>query len=208
MSVTIIIIAVTVLFSFKGFQDQSFFYKFDFSPYQVKHRKEWYRFITHAFLHADWTHLFFNMFVLYEFGSTTHEVLKLYSGEGLGTFYFILLYFGGIGFATLTTYRKYQDDVNYHSIGASGAVSAVLFSYIIFMPMAELRLLIFPFFGLPSVVWGIVYLAYEHFQSKRNSDHINHDAHLTGALFGIIFTVLTNPSAIVNFINQVFEYFS
>ena len=206
--VTIIIIVITVLFSYKGFQDKSFFYKYDFSPYQVKYRKEVYRFLSHAFLHADWGHLFFNMFVLYNFGTTANDVFSFYSGPSLGTFYFVLLYFGGIIFATLTSYKKHQENVNYHSIGASGAVSAVLFSYIVFLPVAELRLLLFPFFGLPSVVWGVAYLLYEQYQSKKKGDHINHDAHIAGALFGVIFTVLTNPSAAINFVSQILEYFN
>lgn len=208
ISITIIIIGITALFSLKGFQDQSFFYKFDFSPYRVKYNKEYYRFLSHAFLHADWIHLFFNMFVLYNFGRIAHIGLQLYSGEGLGTFYYILLYTGGIVFATLTTYKKYQDNSNYHSIGASGAVSAVLFSYIIFFPIEKIHLVILPFLKLPSIVWGVIYLLYEQYQSKKNTGNINHDAHITGAIFGVVFTILTNPSVVVSFYYQLISYIS
>jgi len=200
--ITYIIIAVTVAISYKGFQDRSFFYRFDFSPYQIEKRKEWYRFISHGFLHADWSHLFFNMFVLWTFSSQTINHFEYHKGAfGMG--HFILLYLGGITFATLTTFKKQKDNPNYHSIGASGAVSAVLFSYIIFQPLSELRLIIFPFFGLPSVVWGIAYLVYSHYQSKRNNDHINHDAHLSGALFGMIYTLIVVPQSFDLFINQL-----
>jgi len=197
-----IIIGFTVLFSYKGFQDRNFFYKYDFDPYQIKNQNQYYRFVSHAFLHADWTHLFFNMFVLWMFGKSALRNFEYFSGD-IGVFYYILLYFCGILFATLTTFKKYQDTPNYHSIGASGAVSAVLFSYIVFQPMQELRLLIFPFFGLPSVVWGVAYLVYSHYQSQKNSDHINHDAHLWGAVFGIAFTLIFVPESFGNFIAQV-----
>ena len=204
--VTIIIIILTVLFSYKGFQDQSFFYKFDFAPYQVKYNKEYYRFLSHAFLHADWTHLFFNMFVLFNFGGITNIGLQQYSGESLGIFYYLLLYIGGAAFATLTTYKKHQENNNYHSIGASGAVSAVLFSYIIFFPVNGIHLIILPFFDLPAIVWGLIYLAYEQYQSKQSKGNVNHEAHITGAIFGIVFTIVTNPSTATNFYYQLIAY--
>lgn len=200
--VVFIIIGITVLFSYKGFQDQNFFYKFSFDPYQVKHNKSYERFLTHGLLHGDWAHLFFNMFVLYMFGTSALRNFNVNAGD-LGTFYFILLYVAGIAFASLSTYKKHQDNPNYHSIGASGAVSAVLFSYILFQPLTELRLLIFPFFGLPSVIWGIAYLAYEHYQSRKSTNNINHDAHLWGAIFGIVFTLITVPESGKLFILQI-----
>lgn len=200
--VAIIIIVVTCLVSIPAFSNKDFFYRFDFAPYSIEERKEYYRFVTHAFLHGDWTHLFFNMFVLYTFGSVLQSYFELYLGSK-GIFYFILLYFGGIVFAILPTFRKHKNNPSYHSIGASGAVSAVLFSYIIFSPMAELRLMIFPFFPIPAIVLGVAYLAYEQYQSKRNSSNINHDAHITGALFGIAFTLITVPKSLSNFINEM-----
>ena len=197
-----IIIGITVLFSYKGFQDSNFFYKFSFDPYQVKHNKSFERFLTHGLLHADWSHLFFNMFVLYMFGSSALRNFVDYEGS-LGTFYFVLLYIAGMVFATLSTYKKHQDNPNYHSIGASGAVSAVLFSFIIFQPLQPLTFIFFPFFDIPAIILGIGYLAYEHYQSKKNSDHINHDAHLWGAIFGIVFTLLSVPESGKMFIAQI-----
>lgn len=200
--VSIFIIIVTCLVSIPAFSNRDFFYRFDFAPYSVEERKEYYRFVTHAFLHSDWAHLFFNMFVLFTFGGITQSYFETYLGNS-GIFYFVLLYFGGIVFAVLPTFKKHKDDPSYHSIGASGAVSAVLFSYIVFSPASELTLLIFPFFGLPSIVWGIAYLGYEHYQSRKNNSNINHDAHLTGALFGIAFTLIAVPKSLSSFIEQI-----
>tara|TARA_B110000503_G_C7163370_1_gene420735 strand:- start:1359 stop:1982 length:624 start_codon:yes stop_codon:yes gene_type:complete len=200
--VAIIIIVLTCIVSIPAFSNRDFFYRFDFAPYSVEERKEYYRFVTHAFLHADWTHLFFNMFVLYTFGRATQEYFENYLGS-MGIFYFVLLYFGGIIFAVLPTYRKEKNNPGYHSIGASGAVSAILFSYIIFSPSTELTLLIFPFFGLPSIVWGIAYLAYEQYSSRKNISNINHDAHIAGAIFGIVFTLITVPKSLSSFIDQI-----
>jgi len=200
--VAILIIVATCLVSIPAFSNKDFFYRFDFAPYTVEERKEYYRFITHAFLHADWTHLFFNMFVLYTFGRSAQAYFETYLGS-IGIFYFVVLYLGGIVFAVLPTYKKEKSNPNYHSIGASGAVSAVLFSYIIFSPSSELTLLIFPFFGLPSIVWGIAYLGYEQYQSRKNTSNINHDAHITGALFGIAFTLITVPKSLSSFIDQI-----
>lgn len=200
--ITIIIIVLTCLVSIPAFSNRDFFYRFDFAPYSVYERKEYYRFLTHAFLHADWTHLFFNMFVLYTFGRAAQGYFEVYLGN-TGLLYFVLLYLGGIIFAVLPTFNKHKNNPSYHSIGASGAVSAVLFSYIIFSPTSELTLLIFPFFGLPSIVWGIAYLAYEHYQSRKENTNINHDAHLTGALYGIVFTLITVPKSLSSFIDQI-----
>ncbi len=207
MSITLIIILVTAAVSIPAFKNSSLFYRFDFSPYQVEKNKEWYRFFTHAFLHGDWNHLIFNMLALYLFGDVAQSYFEAYVGTK-GLFYFLLLYVGGIMFATLSTYKKQKDNPNYHSVGASGAVSAVLFSYIIFSPAAELRLIIFPFFGLPSIVWGIAYLVYSHYQSKRGGDYINHDAHFSGAIFGVLFTVIAVPQSIVSFFAQILAIFS
>ena len=200
--VAIIIIVVTCLVSIPAFSNKDLFYRFDFAPYSVQERKEYYRFLTHAFLHADWAHLFFNMFVLYTFGRATQNYFEMYLGS-TGVLYFVLLYLGGVIFAVLPTFKKHKDNPNYHSIGASGAVSAVLFSYIIFSPSSELTLIIFPFFGLPSIVWGIAYLAYEQYQSKKNTSNINHDAHIAGAIFGIAFTLIAAPNSLSSFIDQI-----
>ena len=199
--VAIIIIVVTCLVSIPAFSNRDFFYRFDFSPYSVDERKEYYRFISHAFLHADWTHLFFNMYVLYAFGGAAQSNFESYLGNS-GIFYFVLLYLGGIVFAVLPTYKKERNNPSYHSIGASGAVSAVLFSFIVFSPGSSLYLMFIPI-PIPAIIVGVGYLAYEHYQSRKSTSNINHDAHITGALFGIAFTLITVPKSLSAFIDQI-----
>jgi len=199
--VTVIIIVLTCAVSIPAFSNRDFFYRLDFAPYTVNERKEYHRFLTHAFLHADWMHLFFNMYVLFNFGSATQTNFEYFT-SGKGVLYFILLYIGGIIFAVLPTFKKHKDNPSYHSIGASGAVSAVLFSFIIFSPAASLSLMFIPI-PIPAIVIGIAYLVYEHYQSKKSTGNINHDAHIAGAIFGVVFTLIAVPNSISNFLNQI-----
>ena len=200
--VTIVIIILTCIVSIPAFNNRDFFYRFDFDPYGLEERKQYYRFVTHAFLHGDWMHLFFNMFVLYNFGGGVQEYFEYYLSSK-GIFYFILLYLGSIIFAALPSYRKHKNDPSYHSIGASGAVSAVLFSFIIFSPGSSLYLMFIPV-PIPAILVGFGYLAYEHYQSRKSNININHDAHIAGAIFGIIFTLIAVPKSLPAFIDQIF----
>lgn len=202
MSITLIIIVITAAVSIPAFKNRALFYKLDFSPYQVENRKEWYRFITHAFLHADWWHLILNMLVLFFFGDITQNYFEAYLGER-GTYYFVLLYVGGILFATLPSYKKHRNNPNYHSVGASGAVSAVLFSSVMFSPATSICL-----YGLlcfPGILWALIYLIYSYRQGKKGGDHIDHDAHFWGAIYGVAFTFIAIPDAIPMFYKQVME---
>ena len=184
-----------------AFSNRDFFYRFDFAPYSVEERKEYYRFVTHAFLHGDWMHLLFNMFVLFNFGGGVQEYFEYYLGSK-GVFFFILLYLASIVFSALPSYRKHKNDPSYHSIGASGAISAVLFSFIIFSPGSSLYLMLIPV-PIPAIIVGLGYLAYEHYQSRKSNTNINHDAHIAGAIFGIVFTLITVPESLSSFIDQI-----
>lgn len=202
MSITLIIIVITAAVSIPAFKNLSLFYKLDFSPYQAENRKEWYRFVSHAFVHADWWHLILNMLVLFFFGDITQNYFEAYLGEQ-GTYYFVLLYVGGILFATLPSYRKHRNNPNYHSVGASGAVSAVLFSSVMFSPATSICL-----YGLlcfPGILWALIYLVYSYRQGKKGGDHIDHDAHFWGAIYGVLFTFIAIPEAIPMFYKQVLE---
>ena len=159
MSISLIIILLTAAVSIPAFSNPSLFYRFDFSPTAIDSNKEWYRFVTHAFLHGDWWHLGINMFVLWMFGDVCQYYFEAYLGTK-GIMYFLLLYFGGIVFATIPTFKKHRHDYNYHSVGASGAVSALVFSSVIFSPGTELCLYGIPFLCFPGIVWAIVYLVY------------------------------------------------
>lgn len=202
MSITLIIIGICVIFSIAAFSRKELLYRYELNPYITVHNKQWYRVITHAFLHADYMHLFVNMFVLWNFGPIVEsKFVMLFGAKGI--LFFVLLYFGGILFSTLPSISKHQNNPGYNAVGASGAVAAILFSSIIFMPMAKLRLLFIPI-GIPAWVFGLIYLGYEIYASKNSSDHIAHDAHYVGAIFGVLFTIAFEPKLIFNFIHQVF----
>lgn len=195
-----IIIIVTSLFSFLALQDRDIMNRFIMYPYAVKHRNEWWRFITSGFLHADFTHLFFNMFVLYAFGNHLLGFFENMFG-GLAIYYFLVMYIGAIIISDLSSYIKWHNSPSYRSLGASGAVSAVLFSFILFKPLDKLMVMfVLP---LPGIVWGIIYLSYSWFMAKKGGDRINHDAHFYGALFGFLFPILLKPELFTNFIDQI-----
>ena len=202
MTITILIIAVTVVVSFSAFNNDELNYKLPFSPYLAKHKNEWWRVITHAFVHADHMHLFFNMYVLYNFGELIEATLRNAYGDFTGGLYFIGLYFGGIIFATLPSLQKHSDNSLYRSVGASGAVSAVLFAFIMVYPKAPLSLMLIPI-PIPAYIMGALYLAFETYSNNNRSTNIAHDAHLAGAVFGIVYMVVLNFEILPNFIHQI-----
>ena len=204
--VTIIIVIITTLFSVMAMNNRELFQKTLYSPYQVYHRKEYYRLFTHALLHAGWIHLIVNMYVLYIFGKMAETYFEYYK-EGAGSFNYLLLYLGGIFFATLPALKKHKDNFMYSSVGASGAVSAVLFSCIAFNPTMPIIFIFLPI-PIPAVVFGILYLFYEAYMDKKSTDYVAHDAHYYGAVFGALFTFLTLPGVFLNFFSQIFNYFS
>lgn len=206
MSITLIIVIVTAAFSIIGMNNRDLFAKYLYSPYQVYHRKQYYRSFTHAFLHSGWIHLLVNMYVLFMFGKTAEKYFIYYQGSE-GLFSYVLLYVGGILFATLPALRKHKDDIMYNSVGASGAVSTVLFASIVFSPTMEIRFIFLPI-PIPAVIFGILYLFYEAYMDKKADDYVAHDAHYYGAIFGAIFTFIAVPDAFVNFFNQLAAYFT
>jgi len=197
MSITIIIIGVSVIASILAFQNRELFLKLSFNPYLIKHHKEWWRFISHAIVHADWMHLLINMYVLYSFGKIVEATYFNFFGIR-GFFYFILLYMGGVLFSTVFDYGKNRDNAYYNAVGASGAVSAVVFASILIHPGGSIFIFPIPF-PIPSWAFGFLYLIYSAYMGKRGGDNIGHNAHLWGAIFGIVFTIATIPGIITNF---------
>ncbi|RYF88776.1 MAG: rhomboid family intramembrane serine protease [Chitinophagaceae bacterium] len=182
---TLILIAVNVIFSMVGFSNNSFLAKTIGWPYYTHTEGQYYRFLTSGFLHADWMHLFFNMFTLYFFGS---NIEKIFAVAGLGgNASYLALYFLGLIVADLPGYFKHQNDYNYRSLGASGAVSAVVFASIVFSPWSSMYL--YGALKISATVFAVLYIVYCVYMGKRNSDNVNHDAHLWGAVFGLLFTI-------------------
>lgn len=197
---TIVFIIITTLVSVVAFGNDQVFSKMKFNPYQVYHRKEYYRLLSHGFVHADWLHLIVNMFVLYSFGTNVEAYFKYYIGRS-GVAWFTFMYLAAIIFSSVTTLKKYKDNPLYNSVGASGAVSAILFCSIFFNPWAKLGLyFVIP---MPAIIFGVGYLVYSQYMSRRNMDNVNHDAHFIGAVFGFLFPLLIKFSFINIFINQL-----
>lgn len=186
---TIGIILFTCIVSFSAFRSPKILNDLIMSPYLVKENKQWYRFVTSGFLHADLMHLLFNMFVLYMFGQ---QIVEPGCEQLSGRWMFPVLYFGGMIAADVTSYFKHKDNPEYRSLGASGAVSAVVFAGILFYPTMKMGFFIIPPI-IPAYIFGPLYLLYCVYAAKQNTDNINHDAHFWGAVFGLVFPIVLHP---------------
>jgi membrane associated rhomboid family serine protease len=197
-SITTIIIVLTSIISFLAFNNPRLMNALIFWPPAVSMRHQYYRFVTCGFVHADIMHLAFNMITLYFFG----KVLEVYyMGDlGLQQYYYVILYFSALIVANIPSYLKHRDDYNYRSLGASGAVCAVLFAFILLRPWAPIILFVIK---MPAIIYALLFLGYSIYMSRRGGDNVNHDAHLWGALFGILFTIAVRPSVIGSFINEL-----
>ena len=205
--ITYIVIAITCAISIIAFNNNQLFEKLLLSPYKVIHKKEYYRILTHGFLHADWVHLFVNMFVLWSFGLGLQGWLnELYASEYISSpiQHFLTIYLGGIIISSLSSIVKNKNNYYYSSVGASGAVSAVVFATIFFEPWQPLYL--FAIVPIPGILFGLAYLFYSNYMSKKGGDNINHDAHFYGAVFGFIYPILIDPSLALHFFNQLVSF--
>lgn len=220
LSLTLIIIIASVGLSLLAFQNGDLKYKLMMNPFTVVHQKQWYKTITHGFIHADFMHLFFNMYVLFGFGSIVEMNFsqpQLWNqnfpgiegfSETNGLFFFGVLYFFGIIFASLPSIRKHKDNPNYYSLGASGAVSAVLIVYILMFPLNKLSIIFLPGIPIPAFVMGLLFFAFESYMNKKGNSGIAHDAHLYGALWGLIVIAVLKPALYINFVNQILASFN
>jgi membrane associated rhomboid family serine protease len=205
MLVTYIIIAITAITSFLAFSNHNLSEKLLFSPYMISHHGQGYRFFTHALVHGDWMHLLVNMFVLLSFGQAVETYFTMFFGIK-GAYLFILLYSGGIVLSSTPSYAKYKSDQFYRAVGASGAVSAVVFASILIQPLSPIRFAFLPV-DIPAFIFGAMYLGYSAYMSRKGTDNIGHDAHFWGAVFGIIFTGILKPALFSGFINQIGNFF-
>jgi len=200
MSITIFIIILTVLISLTGWQNREVFDKLKLNPYMVVHKKEYFRIISHSFLHGDWMHLIFNMITLLLFGRVVENELDTYFEKSI--MLYVILYLLGAIIASLPSILKHKNDHWYNSIGASGAVAAILFAGIFFEPMMGIQLFLIPI-PIPGFIFGIAYLAYSQFMSRKNVDNINHDAHFAGAIFGFLFPLVLKPELFEVFLYKI-----
>ncbi len=203
MSASLAILAVTVLVSLFAFSDRRLFDALAFEPFVVEARRDHHRFLTHALVHGDWMHLFVNMYVLHGFGPFVEGYLTGLTPLS-GAWLFVLLYASAAVVACIPGYRRHRHDPGYRAVGASGAVSAVLFAHILIMPNAEVGLFLLPF-GMPAAVFGALYLIYEGTMHRRGGDNVAHDAHLMGALHGVLFVAVLRPSLVPAFFGAMTE---
>ncbi|MEK6482135.1 rhomboid family intramembrane serine protease [Catalinimonas sp. 4WD22] len=203
-SITIILIVISVAASLYAWNKPEVMYKWIFNPYSVYTKKEYWRFVTSGFIHQDYMHLFFNMFTLYFFGSVIEQYYTYLFGGTTGIVLYIGMYLVAIIVSDVATYIKHRNDPSYNSLGASGGVSAIVFSAIMFDPTSNIYL--FGLIGIPGFILGGLFLLYSYQRSKQMRDRINHDAHLYGALFGVIFTIIIEPNVISHFISEISNF--
>jgi membrane associated rhomboid family serine protease len=197
-TITLSIIVLTCLISATAFNNSKILDDLIFWPPAISIRHQYYRFVTCGLIHADIMHLAFNMITLYFFG---RELEARYMGElGLPHYYYLILYIGALIAANIPTYIKRKDDYNYRSLGASGAVCAVLFAFILMKPWSTIQVIIIP---MPAIVYAFLFLGYSMYMSRRGGDNVNHDAHFWGALFGVVFTIVVHPGIINTFLNEL-----
>jgi membrane associated rhomboid family serine protease len=203
---TIIIIAITALISINAFRNHALADKLIFYPPAVKHG-EWYRLFTYGVLHADTMHLIFNMFTLFIFGTHIEKVFKEVFGNISGSLFYILLYITALLVSILPTYLKQQNNAYYRGLGASGAVSAIVFAYILINPMNFMGIMFIPIW-LPAFLFGIIFVLISMQLNKKQVGGINHSAHITGGVFGmafmiVIFAVMANINLVSAFFSQI-----
>jgi len=194
--VNLAIIAITCLISFAAFSNPRLIERFVLWPPAIRRQHQYDRLLTSGFVHADFGHLFFNMFTLFSFGAAMEQGFKPY----IGAAGYALFYAAGIVLAGLPSYLRHRNDANYRSLGASGAVSAVLFAYILIRPWSMIFVFALP---VPAIVFALIYLGYTIYMDRRQTDRINHSAHLWGAIYGIVFTIALEPRVLPNFLAQL-----
>jgi membrane associated rhomboid family serine protease len=189
LSLTLIIIIITCLISFTAFNNDKVFEDLIFYPPAIANQNQFYRFFTCGFIHANFMHLAFNMYSLWIFGQAVESQFFGAFGEK-GKWLYLLMYISSLFFCLLPTYSKNKNNYNYRSLGASGAVSAVVFAFIFLDPLRSLSLIFLPGIGIPGFIFGILYLVISSYMDRRGGGNINHSAHIWGALYGVSFLII------------------
>jgi membrane associated rhomboid family serine protease len=207
----LILIGLTVAISAYAWSNRDLMEAWIMEPYVIARNGQWYRLLTSGFLHANWSHLLFNMFAFYSFSPVVLTTLAQGYGTGVGLALFLLLYLGGIIVSDLPTYLRHRDERDYRSLGASGGVASVLFASILLFPVNNNGggIIIFPLpVPIQPFLFGILYLLYSWYMGRRRGDNINHDAHFYGALYGVLVIAALVPGVVPQFVQQVISYLS
>jgi membrane associated rhomboid family serine protease len=192
----LIILAATCIVSFMAFNNRRMIDDLILWPPAIERKKEYYRLVTYGLIHADGMHLLFNMMTLFFFG----RIMEPFYNDALGVFGFGLFYLGGLLISILPTYLKNRHNNSYRSLGASGAVSAVLFGYVLLSPWSRIIVWFLP---VPAIIYAVLYVGYSIYMDQRGQGNINHSAHLWGAAYGVVFTVLVNPMVLPHFLDSL-----
>ena len=196
MSSNLVIIAITCVVSIMAFSNSRLMQDLILWPPAITRDKQYYRLLSYGLLHADPMHLFFNMFTLYFFGRAMEPLYTMV----LGPFGFVIFYCGGLIASILPSYLRNRGNSRYRSLGASGAVSATLFAFILLQPWAKILVFVVP---MPAILFAILYIVYEYWQERQALDNVNHGAHLWGAAYGVLFTIVMEPRVIGVFFSQL-----
>ena len=209
VTITISIVLLTSVISFTAFSNEKVMDDLIFYPPAITNRNQWYRFITCGLIHADFLHLAFNMYSFYLFGDIVEKSFFTIFGEQ-GKLVYLILYITALIVSLLPTYVGHQNDYHYRSLGASGAVSAIIFAGIFLYPTLGMGIFPIPF-HIPGFIFGPLYLAISYYLANKGQGNINHSAHIWGAIYGIVFLFITSRfmseyDLLNNFINQVGNY--
>ena len=188
--VTLIIIGITCLVSLLCFTGTLDINRLMFNAYCVWNRKEWYRLLTYGLVHGSWSHLLFNMLTLYFFGKVVEEYFAVAFGSTMGIVMYVILYVTALVVSSIGDLIKNRDNWNYNAVGASGAVSAILFTSIFFEPKMGIYIYLIPI-PVPAYIFAPLYLLYCWYMARRKMDNIGHSAHFWGALYGLVFPIVT-----------------
>ncbi len=202
MSITLIILIVTIFVSVSSFYRVELFDLLKFNAYQINQNREVWRFFSSGFVHTGWLHLGVNMYVFWMFGHEVEKYFRIFVGTELYRLIYLLFYITSLPMSTIYSFEKNKHNFWYNSVGASGAVSAVVFAYIIINPFHSLYLIFLPI-PIPAIVFGLIYVIYSYYMSKKGDDNIGHDAHLFGSIYGFLFMVILKPSLLPALISKL-----
>lgn len=195
--ITYWLIGITVITSYCAFNNMTLMNQCLFYPVQIADRREYWRFISHGFVHADWQHLVFNMITLYFFGRFTEDAFQAIFGN---EWVYPVFYLAALLASSLPSYQKNKNNGYYRALGASGAVSAVLYATVVFEPWNSIYIY---FIKVPAIIYAIIYLVYSNYMARKEIDNIGHDAHFYGAIFGFLFPLVFKPTLISYFISRL-----
>jgi len=204
ISITLVLIFMTTFISYQAFGNRDMKARLILNPYSVRHKREYHRLLTHGFIHADWNHLILNMVMLFFFGPSLESAFFYIFGNTWAPVGFVIFYLSAIVMAAMPDYYRHRDFMGYNSLGASGATSALLMAYIFFGPW---EWFIYP--PVPAIILAIGYLWYEAYMDKKGGSGIAHNAHFSGAIYGIIFIFVAAgafaPELIRTFFIELFQ---